>query len=212
MPVKKILTINKHEKILKTPSEPVKKINKDVKQLIKDIKDTMADPSIPALGLAAPQIGVLKRVFGVYLGYYEAEDEEVLEPTIFINPEIIEKSEESAFDHEGCLSIPGMQGNVERNLKVRLRYMDEHGKTVEREFEGDDARAVQHEQDHLDGILFLQRLASLDELFVYVSDKKGNIELVPYSEIVGKAAAPVENVKPRPVGAKTGTVPSGGTG
>jgi peptide deformylase len=208
MPVKKILTITKHEKILKTASEPVKKINKEIKDLIRDIKDTMADPSIPALGLAAVQIGALKRVFGIYIGYYEAEDDDELEPTIFINPEIIEKSEETAFDHEGCLSIPGMQGNVERKFKLKLRWMDEKGKTVEREFEGDNARAVQHEYDHLDGILFLQRLASLDELFVYVSDKKGNIELVPYPEIVGKAAEPVDQGKLRPFGAKPNTAGS----
>ncbi len=194
MPVKKILTNDKHDKILKTPSKPVKKIDREVKQLIQDLKDTMADPSIPALGLAAPQIGALKSVFGVYLGYYDQpedeEDQEPLEATIFINPEILEQSEECAVDQEGCLSIPGMVGNVSRKLHLKVRYMDEHGHTVEREFKDDDARAFQHELDHLDGILFLQRLASLDDLFVYVRDEEGELTLLPYPEVIGKAKPP----------------------
>jgi peptide deformylase len=197
MPVKKILTISKHEKLLKTPSEPVKKINKEIKELIQDLKDTMADPSIPALGLAAPQIGVLKRVFGVYLGFYDRDedDESEMEATIFINPEILEQSEEAEVDQEGCLSIPGMAGDVRRKLKLKVRYMDEKGKTVERTLEGDDARAFQHELDHLDGILFLQRLDSLDHLFVYVKDKDGKQTLVPYTQVVGQAAAPIDKGK-----------------
>jgi peptide deformylase len=200
MAVKKILTIDKYEKFLKTPSQPVKRVTKDIKQLIKDIKDTMADPSVPAIGLSAPQIGVLKRVFGARMAYEEDQaDEEMAPPTIFINPEIVEESSEVERGFDACLSIPGMMGYTDRNLKIKLRYLDEAGKQVEAEFEGWDARVIQHELDHLDGILFLQRLASLDDLYVYVKDKHGNQEPVPYTQVVKEATVPVESKKTLPV-------------
>ncbi|MBX3062638.1 MAG: peptide deformylase [Anaerolineae bacterium] len=197
MPVKTILNIDKHEKLLKTPSEPVKKINKEVKALIKDIKDTMADPSIPALGLAAPQIGVLKRVFGIYLGFYDREedDETELEPTIFINAEVLEQSEETEVDREACLSIPGMAGDVTRQLKLKVRFMDEHGNMITRELENEDARAFQHELDHVNGIVFLQRLKSLDDLYVITRDKRGKLVEVPYKQVVEQANASTEKSK-----------------
>src|SRR5258708_3267954 len=159
MDVRRILTIDKHEKILRSKSQPVKQINKEIKALIRDLKDTINDPSIPASGLAAPQIGVLKRVFGVRLGTPDEENDEALSPPIvFINPEIIEEQPEIVRDYEGCLSIPGMMGNTDRKLKIKVRYMDESGKKVVRGFEGWDARFVQHEFDHLDGILYLDRV------------------------------------------------------
>lgn len=197
MPVKTILNIDKHEKLLKTPSEPVKKINKEIKALIKDIKDTMADPSIPALGLAAPQISVLKRVFGIYLGFYDREedDESELEPTIFINAEVLEQSEETEVDREACLSIPGMAGDVTRQLKLKVRYMDEHGNMITRELENEDARAFQHELDHINGIVFLQRLNSLDDLYVITRDKRGKLVEVPYKQVVERANASAEKSK-----------------
>ncbi len=200
MAVKKILTIDKYEKFLKTPSQPVKRINKDVKQLIKDLKDTMADPSVPAIGLSAPQIGVQKRVFAARMAYEEDQpDEEMAPPTIFINPEIIEAQPEVERGFDACLSIPGMMGYTDRNVKIKVRYQDEAGKEVVSDFEGWDARVIQHEIDHLDGILFLQRLASLDDLYVYVKDKEGNHEPVPYNQVVKAATAPVEAEQPASV-------------
>jgi peptide deformylase len=196
MTVKKILTISKHEKFLRTPSEPVKKINKDIKQLIEDIKDTIE--ANPAIGLAAVQIGVLKRVFGARLGMNEPEedqDEHDFPPTIFINPEIVEQSEDLERDYDGCLSIPGMVGFTDRNLKLKVRYMDENGKTIERGLESMDARVFLHELDHLEGILFLDRLASLDDLFVYVKGEDGNVETVPYLKARDQATAPVTTEK-----------------
>ncbi|MEP7290019.1 MAG: peptide deformylase [Chloroflexota bacterium] len=193
MSVKKILTISKHEKILKTPSEPAKRIGKDIKQLIQDIKDTI--DANPAVGLAAPQIGVLKRVFGARLGYYDDQkDDDMAPPTIFINPEIVEQSEAVERGFDACLSIPGMFGYTDRNLKIKIRYLDEAGKKVERDLEGWDARVFQHELDHLDGILFLQRLP-LEDLYVYVTDEEGNREPVPYLEIVNQASGPAESTK-----------------
>jgi peptide deformylase len=204
MPIKKILTIDKHDKLLKTPSVPILKINKEIKQLIEDLKDTMADPDVPALGLAAPQIGVLKRAFGIYLGFYDRPDEDdgeaaaPLEATIFLNPEIVSEGDESAVEREGCLSIPGMAGDVSRKTAIKVRYTDENGVVVERDLAGDDAYAFQHELDHLDGILFLQRLKSLDDLYVYVRHKKGKVILAPYTKVVGQAQAAVNADTPTP--------------
>ena len=190
MAVKKILTIDKNEKQLRTKAEPVKKITKELKQLFQDIKDTIE--ANPAVGLAAPQIGVLKRIFGIRLGYKddmpEGEEPEMQPPMVLINPEIIEEAPEVERGWDACLSIPGMMGYTERNLKVRVRYMDEEGKTVEREFEGFDARAIQHEIDHLNGVLFTDRLASLGDLYVYVKDARGKRKPVPYPEAVRRAA------------------------
>jgi peptide deformylase len=186
MAVKKILTLDKHEKILRTPSQPVKKVNRDIKQLIQDIRDTI--DANPAIGLAAPQIGVLKRVTGVRLSYEEAQpDEEMQPPIILINPEIVAQGEEVEHGYDACLSIPGMVGYTDRKLKIKVRYIDEDGKRVEREFEGWDARVVQHEIDHLDGVLFLDRLSTLEDLYVLVPDKEGNYETVPYLDVVKQA-------------------------
>ncbi len=194
MPSRKILTIDKHEKILRTKSEPVKKITKDVKALIKDIKDTIEDPDVPAMGLAAVQIGVLKRVFGAILDYDPEEDKEQMPaPTIFINPELLEEGEEVAKDFDACLSIPGMMGYTDRNMRIRVRYLNETGQKVEREFTGWDARVILHEMDHLDGILFLDRLESKADLYVYVKGKDGKTEPVPYLDIIAEAGQSVQS-------------------
>ena len=200
MAVKKILKIAQYEKFLRTPSDPVKKINREIKQIIEDLKDTMADPSIPALGLAAPQIGSHKRVFGVYIGYFDRAENDPNPPiaTIFINPVVVASPAEPEVDSEACLSIPNMSGNVPRPLNITVRYMDEQGATVERTFTGPDARAFQHELDHLNGILFLDRLTSPNELFVHVRDANGETTLVPYPEVMAHMART----------AKPGTVPS----
>jgi peptide deformylase len=194
MPVRRILTIDKYEKLLRSKSQPVKQINKEIKALIRDIKDTISDPSIPANGLAAPQIGILKRVFGVRLGYVDEDSDETLSPPlIFINPEIIEEQPEVVRDFEGCLSIPGMMGNTDRKLKIKVRYTDEKGKRVVQDFEGWDARVVQHELDHLNGILYLDRLESKADLYVWVRDDKGELEAVPYLDVIRDAATPTED-------------------
>lgn len=186
MGVKKILTLGKHEKLLRTKAEPVKKINKDVRELIQDIKDTI--DANPAIGLAAPQIGVLKRVFGARMSYNaDQEKQDMQPPTIFINPEIVARSEEIEREHDACLSIPGMFAFTNRNLKVTVRYMDENGQSQQRDFEGWDARVIQHEYDHLEGVLFLDRLSSLDDLMVYVRDENGKTRAVPYPEAVRQA-------------------------
>ncbi len=194
MSVKKILVISKHEKILRTPSAPVKKINRDIKQLFEDIRDTI--DANPAVGLAAPQIGVLKRVCGVRLSYEADQNEEDMQPPmLMVNPEILEMSDEAEHEYDACLSIPGMMGYTDRKLKIKVRYLDENGKKIERTFEGWDARVIQHEIDHLDGILFLDRLNSLDDLYVLVPDEEGKHEPVPYLQVVKDSAPSIGKAK-----------------
>jgi peptide deformylase len=183
MAVRKILTLSKYEKLLRTPSQPVKKIDREIKILMQDIIDTI--DANPAVGLAAPQIGVLKRVIGVRLSYEKDQAKEELRPAmIMINPEILWESEEVENDYDACLSIPGMMAYTDRKLRIKVRYQDEKGTKVEREFSGWDARVIQHEVDHLNGRLFLDLLKDYENLFVLVEDKDGKIQHIPYTQIV----------------------------
>jgi peptide deformylase len=142
-------------------SEPVTDFHsKDLKILLQDMRDTMAD--LNGAGLAAPQIGVGLRVviFGVssnprYPGVEEVPD------TVLVNPVLEPLSDEVEEDWEGCLSVPGMRGWVPRWSRLRYRGFDENGKPFEREVEGFHARVVQHEVDHLDGVLYPMRIRDL---------------------------------------------------
>jgi len=192
MAKKPLLFISKHEKLLRTHSEPVKKVNSEVKQLIQDLKDTM--DANPGVGLAAVQIGVLKRVFLVCFGYYDEpeeqdgqEQEHEAKPVAIVNPEIIESSEEMERGFDGCLSIPGMMGYTDRHKRIKVRYLDETGKKVERTLEGWDARMFEHEYDHLEGILYLDRLKSLEDLYVLTTGPDGKQKQTPYLKVVQQA-------------------------
>ncbi|HHW07951.1 MAG TPA: peptide deformylase [Clostridia bacterium] len=131
---------------LREKSQAVTKFNASLAKLLNNMADTMYDAD--GVGLAAPQIGVLKRVVVIDVG------DGLLE---LVNPEIIEQEgEEIAV--EGCLSIPGKQGNVKRASRVKVKYQDRHGNEQLVEGEGLLARALQHEIDHLDGILYIDKL------------------------------------------------------
>ena len=140
------------------------------RQLIADMFETMAAAN--GAGLAAPQIGVSQRIviFGVDANP-RYPDAETVPTTVLINPEIEVLGEEMESGWEGCLSIPGMRGLVPRYTHIRYRGVDEHGKAIDREAEGFHARVVQHECDHLDGILYPFRIRDVrmfgfeDELF-----------------------------------------------
>lgn len=134
------------DEVLRKKSKPVDKIDDRIKILIEDMIDTMYESE--GVGLAAPQVGVLKRLVVIDVGDG---------PMVLINPEIV-KTEGAYVDIEGCLSIPGESGEVERPEKVTVRAMDENG--VVREIEGEEllARAFCHELDHLDGILYVDKV------------------------------------------------------
>jgi peptide deformylase len=140
---------------LKLVSEPVGKVTPEIRQLAADMLDTMYDA--PGIGIAAIQIGVAKRVVTIDL----AKPDEDKRPIVFINPEIIAESEEIGVYEEGCLSIPEFYEEVERPAAVKVRYMDLDGKTQEMEAEGLMATCIQHEIDHLDGVLFIDHISKL---------------------------------------------------
>lgn len=145
---------------LKTISTPVDGVDDQLRALIADMFDTMY--AAPGIGLAAIQVGVPKRVLVIDL--QEEDDEEgkpIRTPRVFINPEIIEESEDVQPYNEGCLSVPEQYAEVVRPAVVRARWLDEHGQSHEEELEGLLATCLQHEMDHLEGILFIDHLSRL---------------------------------------------------
>ena len=142
--------------ILKTVSSPIEAVTDDVRKLLDDMLETMYDA--PGIGLAAVQIGIPRRL--VVIDAVREEDEP-RDPIFLINPEIIWSSEETAEYEEGCLSIPEVYDNVTRPAEVKVRYLDRNGETCERHCDGLLATCVQHEIDHLNGILFIDYLTRL---------------------------------------------------
>jgi peptide deformylase len=153
MAVREILTVP--HPVLKQVSQPVEAVDDELRALMDDMLETMYDA--PGIGLAAVQIGVPKRVIVMDL----ARQDEEPQPRYFVNPEILWRSEETQLCEEGCLSIPDVYDEVERPTRVRLRYLDYNGKQVEEEAEGMYAVCIQHEMDHLQGILFIDHLSRL---------------------------------------------------
>jgi peptide deformylase len=140
---------------LRLVSEPVGTVTDEIRRLAEDMLDTMYDA--PGVGLAAIQIGVPKRV--ITMDVSKSEDEH--HPMVLINPEIVWASEEMRVYEEGCLSIPEYYEEVERPDRVRFRYTNLAGETVEQDAEGLMATCVQHEIDHLNGVLFIDHLSRL---------------------------------------------------
>lgn len=138
--------------VLREECRPVEALDDEVRQLIIDLMDTMYAEE--GIGLAAPQIGVPLRVF-----VYDVRDDELV-PGALINPEIIDR-EGSVKDEEGCLSIPGLSDVVERSERIIIRGLDAEGSEVTIEADGLLSRCLQHENDHLDGVLFVDRLSPL---------------------------------------------------
>jgi peptide deformylase len=142
---------------LRLISKPVASVTPAVKALVADMFETMYEA--PGIGLAAIQIGESWRIVTMDIAKREGEPDSA--PRVFINPEIVWSSEDKAPYEEGCLSIPEYYEEVERPAKVRVRYMDLDGKTHEEEAEGLFATCIQHEIDHLNGVLFIDYLSKL---------------------------------------------------
>ena len=140
---------------LKAKAKPVSRVDDAVRQLMDDMLETMYQA--PGIGLAAPQVGVPSRVLVVDV----AKEGEPPQPLRLANPEILWASEELAAHEEGCLSVPEHYAEVMRPTKVRIRYRDYDDKLVEIEPEGLLATCLQHEIDHLEGVLFIDHLSSL---------------------------------------------------
>ena len=158
MALKEILT--EPNKILREKSSPVEKVDTDVQKLMDDMLETMY--AAPGIGLAAIQVGVPKRVIVLDLDQKEGQRN----PMFFINPEIIEKSKDNSTYEEGCLSVPGQFAEIDRPEKCHIKYLDYHGQTKEIKAEGMFATCIQHEIDHLEGILFIDHLSKLKKSMI----------------------------------------------
>ena len=133
--------------VLRMQAPPVEQFDDDLKRLVARMGELMKDAN--GVGLAATQVGVLRRVF-----VFAPEEDQV---AALVNPEIVRRSDEAETDDEGCLSIQGVTMPVERSISVRIEGRDENGEEVGYDLEGTPARIVQHELDHLDGTLILNR-------------------------------------------------------
>jgi peptide deformylase len=143
------------DKRLRQVSEPVKKIDASLRKLIEDMLETMY--AAPGVGLAAIQIGTPRRVITMDL----SKKEEPKDPQVFINPEIVWSSPEKSTYEEGCLSIPEFYGEVERPAQVKVKYLDGEGEPREVEANGLLATVLQHEIDHLNGVLIIDHMSKL---------------------------------------------------
>ena len=140
---------------LKVKCAPVGRVDDDVRRLMDDMLETMY--AAPGIGLAAPQVGVAKRVLVLDI----ARNGEPRQPLKVADPEIVWASDEDATFEEGCLSVPEHYAEVERPAKVRVRYLDYQNELRQIEAEGMFGTCLQHEMDHLDGILFIDRITAL---------------------------------------------------
>ncbi|HSL30428.1 MAG TPA: peptide deformylase [Anaerolineales bacterium] len=156
MALRKIVTLP--ETVLRRKARAVTTVDKNLQALIDDMIETMREA--PGVGLAAPQIGLSERI--IVIEYYEREQDEEKEDApkrvwALVNPEIVKTSDEMLMGVEGCLSIPGLVGEVERHASVQVRGLNRHGQPVKIKAEGWLARIFQHEIDHLNGVLFTDR-------------------------------------------------------
>ena len=153
MTIRPILTVP--NPVLKQVSKPVKQVSDETRALMDDMLETMYDA--PGIGLAAVQVGVPLNIIVMDL----AREEEDPKPQYFINPEILESAAEEKPYEEGCLSVPDVFDDVDRSERVKIRYLDYNGKEVVEWAEGLYAVCIQHEMDHLKGVLFIDYLSRL---------------------------------------------------
>ncbi len=155
MAIRKILLFPEHSEVLTTECDPVDEVDDETRTLVDDLAETMYDA--PGIGLAAPQVGVTKRVTVVDITGPDTPGDNL---HVLINPEVVDQEGKQTRE-EGCLSFPGLYGDVVRSERVTVRATDYDGERYELEAEGLLAVALQHEIDHLDGILFWDRMTPL---------------------------------------------------
>ena len=172
MTLRQILT--EPNKILRQKSLPVDNVNKDTQILMDDMLETMY--AAPGIGLAAIQVGIPKRIIVLDIEQKEGQKN----PLFFINPEIIEKSKNLLTYEEGCLSVPGQFAEIDRPDRCHIKYLDYNGEKKEINAKGMLATCIQHEIDHLEGILFIDYLSKLKKTIIIkkLSKQKKAIERI----------------------------------
>ena len=165
---------------LKQVAKPVERVDGEVRRLMDDMLETMHQA--PGIGLAAPQVGVLKRVLVIDI----AKEGEDPQPYRMANPELVWVSDEDAVYEEGCLSLPDHYAEVTRPGAIRVRYLDHENEIREMEADGLLATCIQHEMDHLEGILFVDHLTALKRNMILrklLKAKKSNTPLASYATV-----------------------------
>ena len=156
--------------ILRKKSQILEKVDNDLRKLMDDMLETMY--SAPGIGLAAVQVGILKRLIVIDL----SKDGEKKNPIFLVNPELTFKSKKTSIHEEGCLSLPGHFAEVERPAECHLNYVDYNGKEKKLKADGLLSTCIQHEVDHLNGILFIDYLSKLKRDMIIKKLKKNNKE------------------------------------
>jgi len=169
MALRQILT--EPNKILREKSLKVEKVDKDLQKLMNDMLETMY--AAPGIGLAAIQVGIPKKIIVLDI----APKDQPRNPMYFVNPEIIEKSKTNSTYEEGCLSVPGQFAEIDRPNKCHIKYLDYYGQQKEIKAEGLLATCIQHEMDHLEGILFIDYLSKLKKTMITKKLSKQKKEL-----------------------------------
>ena len=167
----KVITIPDDDKRLRQVSKEVKSFDKNLQKLIEDLTETLeAQTDPPGLGLSAPQIGILKRVF---VGRIRSKIKG------FVNPKILKFSRQEVTILEGCLSVPELYGHVARPAELDLESQDVRGRKSARHYKGLPARIIQHEVDHLNGVLFIDHVHTQNgKMFKVEKDKRGREQLL----------------------------------
>tara|TARA_X000000368_G_scaffold407480_1_gene386975 strand:- start:450 stop:974 length:525 start_codon:yes stop_codon:yes gene_type:complete len=160
--------------VLRKKSTPVDKVDSDIQKLMDDMLETMY--AAPGIGLAAIQVGVPKRIIVLDIAQKEGQKN----PMFFVNPEIINKSKNNSTYEEGCLSVPGQFAEIDRPDECFVKYLDYNGQPKEIKAEGMLATCIQHEMDHLEGILFIDYLSKLKKTMIIkkLSKQKKAIERI----------------------------------
>ena len=169
MALREILT--EPNKILREKSLKVDQVNDDIRKLMDDMLETMY--AAPGIGLAAIQVGVPKRIIVLDISPKDAPKD----PMFFVNPEVVLKSDSKSTYEEGCLSVPGQFAEIDRPDKCHIKYIDYYGNQKEIKAEGMMATCIQHEMDHLEGILFIDYLSKLKKTMIVKKLTKQKKEL-----------------------------------
>jgi peptide deformylase len=173
-----IVTVQDRRPVLRAVARPVRRVDRAVRRLMDDMLETMREA--PGVGLAAPQVDVSLRVIVVETPVDSDDPDGPTRVRALADPEIVWFDPDLVEDQEACLSIPGLYGDVPRHMAIRVRALDRSGRRIEFDAEGFEARVIQHEMDHLDGVLFTDRVSGIDKLYYIRENEQGEIVRVPF--------------------------------